>query len=108
MLGETVGALSVNVDAVTHMASKEIVSTRKQLAHVPDDKTNTLYELVLDGAKSRGFYLLSLTAGSQVSFFRDLCIKLDLNMKSFILCYIPFNSFVNWRLFDSYTVFVFI
>uniref|UniRef100_A0A0N5A988 Dolichyl-diphosphooligosaccharide--protein glycosyltransferase subunit 2 n=1 Tax=Syphacia muris TaxID=451379 RepID=A0A0N5A988_9BILA len=65
VLGETVGALSVNVDAVTHMASKEIVSTRKQLAHVPDDKTNTLYELVLDGAKSRGFYLLSLTAGSQ-------------------------------------------
>lgn len=75
MLGESVGPLSVNLDAATHSTSKEVVIVREPLKHVASDKTNTLYEVSIAKVKQRGFYNLALTAGSQVSFFDILCAK---------------------------------
>ncbi|EFO20200.2 hypothetical protein LOAG_08289 [Loa loa] len=65
VLGESVGPLSVILDAATHIASKEVVVVRQQLKAVASDKTNTLYEVHVKNAKQRGFYNLALTAGSQ-------------------------------------------
>ncbi|KAL3989298.1 Oligosaccharyltransferase subunit Ribophorin II family protein [Acanthocheilonema viteae] len=65
VLGESVGPLSVILDAVTHVASKEIAVVRQQLKKVSSDKTNTLYEVYIKNAKQRGFYNLALSAGSQ-------------------------------------------
>ncbi|VDM48314.1 unnamed protein product [Toxocara canis] len=56
VLGESVGDLSVNIDTITHVASKEVVATRVQLARVAADPKRTLYEAKLDKAKTRGFY----------------------------------------------------
>lgn len=79
VLGESVGPLSVILDAATHVASKEIIVLRQQLKEVASDKTNTLYEVYVKNAKQRGFYNLALTAGSQVVFhiaFHNKIIKI--------------------------------
>lgn len=68
VLGESVGPLSVILDAATHVTSKEIAVVRQQLKEITSDKTNTLYEVDVKSAKQRGFYNLALTAGSQVIF----------------------------------------
>ncbi|VIO88076.1 Uncharacterized protein BM_BM5031 [Brugia malayi] len=65
VLGESVGPLSVILDTVTHLISKEIVVVRQQLKAVVSDKTNTLYEVYVKNVKQRGFYNLALSAGSQ-------------------------------------------
>ncbi|VDO76361.1 unnamed protein product [Onchocerca flexuosa] len=65
VLGESVGPLSVILDAATHIASKEIAIVRQPLKEVASDKTNTLYEVSVKNAKQHGFYNLALTAGSQ-------------------------------------------
>uniref|UniRef100_A0A915PS29 Dolichyl-diphosphooligosaccharide--protein glycosyltransferase subunit 2 n=1 Tax=Setaria digitata TaxID=48799 RepID=A0A915PS29_9BILA len=65
VLGESVGPLSVILDAATHIASKEIGIVREQLKRVESDKTDTLYKISIKKVKKRGFYNLALTAGSQ-------------------------------------------
>uniref|UniRef100_A0A8R1TSE8 Dolichyl-diphosphooligosaccharide--protein glycosyltransferase subunit 2 n=2 Tax=Onchocerca TaxID=6281 RepID=A0A8R1TSE8_ONCVO len=65
VLGESVGPLSVILDAATHIASKEIAIVQQPLKEVASDKTKTLYEVSVKNAKQHGFYNLALTAGSQ-------------------------------------------
>uniref|UniRef100_A0A914WBL8 Dolichyl-diphosphooligosaccharide--protein glycosyltransferase subunit 2 n=1 Tax=Plectus sambesii TaxID=2011161 RepID=A0A914WBL8_9BILA len=66
VFGETVGTLAVNVDSATHIPSSGVVLSRKHLAKVAGDNTNTLYEFnLMEQPRERGFYKLSLSAGSQ-------------------------------------------
>ncbi|VDK31360.1 unnamed protein product [Anisakis simplex] len=64
VLGESVGDLSVNIDTVMHVSSKEVVASRVPLKRVASDTKRILYEATLDRATNRGFYTIALTAGS--------------------------------------------
>ncbi|VDN26852.1 unnamed protein product [Gongylonema pulchrum] len=75
VLGESVGPLSVTLDAATHSASREVVVVRESLKRVDSDSTNTLYEVSIAKAKQRGFYNLAFTAGSQADIHSKMEIK---------------------------------
>lgn len=85
VLGESVGPLSITLDVATHVISKEAIAVTKSFTKVTTDKTGTLYQVSLDGARRRGFYNLALTAGSQVDGL--LCFEF------FPFCFILFSFY---------------
>lgn len=66
VMGQSVGPLSVSVDAAVHVPTSGVVISRQPLAADPGDKTGTLYSLnFLEARRDRGFYKFTVSAGSQ-------------------------------------------